>query len=566
MDFPSDTEHFNIHYVPSDKEIPAIRNAVRKGEEALKKIDGRMEELRQELRGLEERREIQEREVNRQKNLLAPIQRVNVDVLTSIFLSVLDVLDGDWLWIAAFHPALVISHVCRRWREVALATKVLWRHLHVRIPLYPCSSSGQNEWKVNVVNLVQMTKLWISRSENSHLNVKIIDMGGFLGGLEEAFFTQCIEFNELVEIICSSSTRWTDFYLMTGFPQAQRPNFPTNRLLTVQFTPALTTVELHCSIPEFRRRDPLNEHIVSSTNIFSAPTLRSLRISPRIMLHDLMHMPVTWSSLEHFSFDGYPIGSGRCFDVAQALGLFEECPNLVTCHLALQRDDVTIPIGRSPVPLQKLRALAFTPYTSQLPKGLAPFLILPSLRKLEVFTGFSACTPREYEESGLSEFFERFRPTLEDVTFCYKSLTQTGLHDCLGNLPNVTSLGLVSEDRGILDEDAGAANLNSDLFKHLTPKFDETGTPVTSLPLCPRIELFKFGAFRDEVPQEALVDFIEARRREVNNRSLKSGLTRLREVDCSHYYFPAAHFSQALRSRGVDLEAFSLTNCFDFFS
>ncbi|KAJ2935833.1 hypothetical protein H1R20_g1261, partial [Candolleomyces eurysporus] len=352
MDFSSGTEHFNVHYVPSDEEIPAIRDAVCKGEEAVKKIEGQMEELRQELRALEERRE------------------------------------------------------------------------------------------------------------------------------------------------------------------AQLPNFPTARLLTVppQSTPALTTVKLHCNITEFQQENPLNEHMVSRTNIFNVPTLRSLSIGARVMFHDLTRMPVVWSNLEHLVFDGYPTESPHSFDGAQALALFKECPNLVTCRLALQRD-ITIPIGLAPVPLQKLRELAFTPHTSHLPKGFARLLILPSLRKLEVITGYGECTPREYQESGLSEFFERFRPTLKDVTFCYKSMTQTGLQDCLRYLPNVTSLGLVSSDRVTIATNAGAANLNNDLFKHLSPEFDERGSPVTQLPPCPRIEVFRVGAPRGEVAEEALIDFIDARQR-----------------------------------------------------
>ncbi|RXW19682.1 hypothetical protein EST38_g6169 [Candolleomyces aberdarensis] len=563
MDFPSDTEHFDIHYVPSDEEILAIRNAVRKGEEALKKIEGRMEELRQELRALEEHREIQKKEVNKQKNLLAPIQRVNVDVLKSIFLSVL----VDDLRISANHPAVVISHVCHRWREVALATKLLWRHLHVRIPSYPWSSREESGWRVKVVDLVQMTKLWISRSGNSHLSVVIIDPGITLVTIGEdtgAFVTECIEFNELVGIICSSSTRWKDLYLRIGFPQAWFPNFPTARLLTVppQSTPALTTVELHCDITEFQQENALNEHMVSSTNIFSAPTLRSLRIGSQVMFHNLMRMPVVWSNLEHLFFDGYPTESPNRFDAAQALTLFEECTNLATCYLALQRD-VPIPTGRAPVQLQRLRELVLTPHTSHLPKGFAPLLILPSLRKLEVVTGYGERTPREYEGSGLCEFFERFSPTLEDVTFCYKFLTQTGLQDCLGRLPNVTSLGLVSDDRVKIAADARVANLNSDLFKHLSPEFDETGTAVTQLPPCPRIEVFKFGALEGEVAKDALVDFIEARRRDVTNRSFQSGLALLREVDCNHYCFQATHPTQALRDRGIDMKAFSLTNWCD---
>ncbi|RXW17546.1 hypothetical protein EST38_g8306 [Candolleomyces aberdarensis] len=120
MDSPF-THHFNTNYVPSDNEIPAIRDAIYKGKEVLNDIDQktheierRMEELRQELQALAECREAQKREVDELMALLSPIKRIDDDILTSIFLSVLDVVNRDHLNISKKHPAVVISHVCQR--------------------------------------------------------------------------------------------------------------------------------------------------------------------------------------------------------------------------------------------------------------------------------------------------------------------------------------------------------------------------------------------------------------------------------------------------------------------
>ncbi|RXW19954.1 hypothetical protein EST38_g5914 [Candolleomyces aberdarensis] len=567
------THHLNTNYVPSDEELAAIRDVVRKGEEVLNDIDQetceierRVEELRQELGALAERRDAQKREVDEHKALLSPIKRIDIDILTSIFLTVLEnQVQSSYRRISAHHPAVIISHVCQRWRTVALSTKILWRHLHIQIPSYPYSSEYQDPWKGKVAKLVEMTQIWISRSDDCHLSVEIIEQNHFRPGLESGTFVpECTEFRELVDVLLSSSSRWKDLQLSLFFPRAQFPDFPTTRLLVVppQPTPTLTNVKLYYYVDERQQESKLSQHLIAGPNIFSAPTLRSLEIGPRVLAHDIKHMPVVWSNLEHLAFDGYPAESLHRFDALEALALLKECTNLVTCYVVLERD-VTVPANRAPIPLPRLRELVLLPHESHLPKGFAQSLILPSLCKLEVITGYGECTPREHHESGLFEFCERFGPTLEDVSFCYKALTQAALHRCLQRLPNVTSLGLISVDRiTIIGNDRAAAGLNRDTIIHLTPQFNAAGTAITKLPLCPRIKVFRFSADRGELAEDALADFIVARRRELHDHPLEGGreVARLREVDCGHYHFQTTDPGEALPNREVDMEAFSFTN------
>ncbi|KAJ2924393.1 hypothetical protein H1R20_g12701, partial [Candolleomyces eurysporus] len=571
------THHLNTNYVPSDGEIAAIREVVRKGEEALNDIDQetreierRMEELRRDLRALAERREAQEREVDEHKALLSPIKRIDVDILISIFIAALEnQVHPYYRRISAHHPVVIISHVCQRWRTVALSTKLLWHHLHIQIPSYPYSSNFRDTWKGKVAKLVEMTQIWISRSDDCHLSVEITEQNHIQPGLESgAFVSECTDFRELVDVLFSSSSRWKDLELWLFFPRAQFPDFPTTRLLVVppQPTPALTNVKLNYNVDESEQESPLSQHLIASPNIFSAPTLRSLEIGPQVLTHGIKRMPVVWSNLEHLVFDGYPADSLHPFDAVEALALLKECTNLVTCYFSLERD-VIIPASHAPITLRKLRELVILPNTSHLPKGFAQSLILPSLRKLEVDTGYGECTPRERHESGLFEFCERFGSTLEDVSFCYKALTQAALHCCLQRLPNVTSLGLISWNRiKIVGNGRVAASLNRDTFIHLTPQFNAAGTAITQLPLCSRIAVFQFQADRGELAEDAFTDFIVARRREIHEDPSEGDrkVTRLRKVDCGYYSFQTTDPREALRNRGVDMEAFSLTNWYCF--
>lgn len=329
------------------------------------------------------------------------------------------------------------------------------------------------------------------------------------------------------------------------------------RLLTVppQSTPSLTHVKLSCSLGDFLQEGPLNQPLMPSPNIFSAPALRSLDIGPRVLVHDILRLPVAWSNLEHLVFLGHRPESSHRFDAVQALELLKECPNLVTCYFVLEKD-AAIPTNCAPIPLLRLKTLSLEPYTCSIPKGFASSLILPSLRQLKILVGPSRCSPREDGESGLFEFFQCFGSTLEDVSFCYECLTQAALHHSLRLLPNVTSLGLFCPYKFEYIETQNslvAASLNRDIFMHLTPQFNAAGTAVTQMPLCPSIEVLTFSG-GGRIAEDALFEFIVARRREVNNQP-----ARLRVVAYGLYVFTTANPIEILHERGVDMEAFSLT-------
>jgi hypothetical protein len=70
-------------------------------------------------------------------HFLSIIERIDDDVLISIFLATLKIADSANPPMSRSHPAVVISHVCQRWREVALAVGALWKKIHLVIPSYP---------------------------------------------------------------------------------------------------------------------------------------------------------------------------------------------------------------------------------------------------------------------------------------------------------------------------------------------------------------------------------------------------------------------------------------------
>jgi hypothetical protein len=77
------------------------------------------------------------------------------------------------------HPAVVISHVCQRWREVAgLAVGALWKKIHLVIPSYPRGWIDRERhetvsWKIKLLQRHQMMKTWIPRARETRLLVMV---------------------------------------------------------------------------------------------------------------------------------------------------------------------------------------------------------------------------------------------------------------------------------------------------------------------------------------------------------------------------------------------------------
>jgi hypothetical protein len=305
MDSPF-TQHFNTNYVLSDEEVPAIRDIINKGQEALEGIDQRaweieglvkelqqeVKELQQELRALKKRRKEQRREVDEHKALVSrrgTIRRLNHDVLTSIFCVLLDIAEHPK--ISPKHPAIVVSQVCQRWRQTALSTKLLWCHLHVRLPDYPLSLGELQAWRVKVASLVAMTEVWISRCCDGQFIFRFDERSPPFRAVLPAV-AECAEFQCLMDTLCSLSPRWK--HLALGFQFSELPNFPTRRLLAVppETSPILTSVKLYRLTYGHSQqvRQQVSECLPSATSIWHTPTLRSLEIETAVMFHDIMRM------------------------------------------------------------------------------------------------------------------------------------------------------------------------------------------------------------------------------------------------------------------------------------
>ncbi|KAJ2924399.1 hypothetical protein H1R20_g12695, partial [Candolleomyces eurysporus] len=500
------------------------------------------------------------------------INRIDDDVLISIFLTALEAADSANPPMSPAHPAVVFTHVCRRWREAALSARVLWQKIHLVIPEYPRGWLDPNHhelcaWKLRLLKQQQMTETWISRTGESQLHIMVSEAWTFPPTHRSCYGEQDYSnLTDLINVLCETSSRWKELELDLTFVSSQRSSFPTTRFLSLppQDDPLLTKVRL--DINWNQPDESLSHLLVSKPSILEAVSLRSLTVSNETMVHhDLMALSITWSALTHLDFRGYPSTSNRVFNQSQALEILRLCPNLVSCYLALASDSKLPPSPGNPITLRFLEEITLRPCKWHIARGFAPSLTLPSLRKFSVqsVTG-SLCSPLPYAHSGLCEFIERFGHSLRDVTFQYITLTRDALRQCLANLPNVLSLTLTDAPWAVTSGDC--ARIDAKLLQSLSPQFDPVGfhrpgcPQLREHPLCPMMEELTLTInVSVELEEMALVDFIESRRK-MRLMGIDEGrtVTCLKAVTCNGHWARSLNVIEELRRRGVDIDGFSL--------
>lgn len=117
-------------------------------------IQANIEDLEKEL-ALQESRTSKIREsIFRYKSALAPIRRLPLETLTTIFTLCLP--EGNFVFPSTQYAPLLPSSVCYAWREVMLSTPSLWASLDVTIDLATTEERA--------LRLLELTETWIARS------------------------------------------------------------------------------------------------------------------------------------------------------------------------------------------------------------------------------------------------------------------------------------------------------------------------------------------------------------------------------------------------------------------
>ncbi|KAJ2919723.1 hypothetical protein MD484_g692, partial [Candolleomyces efflorescens] len=382
MDSPF-SERLDTGYSPSDAEMHLIKALIQEKVHAIDMIDTETKGLEESLAALKARRKAHKIFITKHRALIAPIKQLPPDILQTVFLACLPAIGRPQASMTCDHPAVVISHVCRHWRQLAFETPLLWSRIQLVFPYvncdpyYPPYHPANDEPDVNgevaslfdavVQRLFDITTVWLARSKSCPLSICMEASEGAGGGfvssrlkpLEGSILTSL---ERLVGLLLSQSKRWEQirFKLATdGHNSASQ----LSRLLCLdpQDVPILRKASIVINPLDSVLDTPISPSIGSEPTpnfwdgfrmgTIHGDALQSLTLACPKAATKSKVLEVNWAGLTELSLRPYmwsPTGrrGGAHLPAEEALTLLRLCPNLRRCNLAIGNG--TVPWGTPP--------------------------------------------------------------------------------------------------------------------------------------------------------------------------------------------------------------------------
>ncbi|KAF5323885.1 hypothetical protein D9611_008275 [Ephemerocybe angulata] len=372
------------------------------------------------------------------RNYVPSLTEVPDEILAEFFLAYLPCEEEGWPTEAAGgheerwetvgqnrHPSVDLSHVCRRWRRVALGTPRLWVQAEIYVPSFPDS-------KGRIPKLTDMVRALTQRSGSCTMSFTLRLTTRDRGGLGTAPIGATVPFKEsvqeFVDAVCVSSARWRRFSLSGD---------ETYDIPIMKFVDALAG-----SLPvlNYIHLDTNFEAQVLPTGLIcpliDTPALKSVTIlQPYGRLDNL---PVTaWSSLKRLTLGSWKkAGSGVGMDSRTALYLLNSLSSLI--HLDMHIDHIATNQAEeySPVSLPHLQSLALK--GAAVAPAFAMSLTLPSLDSMS-FTSLKIMH-QERQEEGILKCLSRFGCTITGFELDVVDFSEAFLLACAESLVHITTL------------------------------------------------------------------------------------------------------------------------------
>lgn len=474
-------------------------------------------------------------------------------------------------------PSITISHVCRRWRELAITTPTLWARIIVApdVEGHPRLREGEAEvlsqeglalqeqkiklWKRRLQGVWERAATYLNRSGNSPIDLTFksseYDASPYAAEIHHLH-------TALVDLLQPTAHRWQhvdfDVSILQDTSSLARlvkaapgsvSNVKSARLkvesgglsFAIYFLPGM-------NLPVDKFGTPL----VTTVGALQSRSLTDLTIvgTPKQIIWSI---PAPWQTLCRLSISaGW---SPLPFSQLDALTVFANCPKLVECDIEFHERRVLFPVvsheapeplpGPSVTTLPDLRILKLW---GKIPRvqGLPSKLILDSLTNLTIDHSYHA-SPWDEARSVHVEWISGHGAKLTTVTIDYASLTPSALLHCLERLPNVVSLKLIGPKRGY----HGAAFLDEKLLAHLTPRFDGTGSELIETCLCPGLRKIHCIMGSEERNEKVFLEMVLARYGD-GSKKMRGPVRRIEEVVLDYNRHGSVDMAKELERCGVD--------------
>ncbi|TEB36744.1 hypothetical protein FA13DRAFT_1787108 [Coprinellus micaceus] len=573
MDSPF-SSFLDSNYVPSDDEAATIKEMVASRDAALKDLDER-------IRALTDERMKHAKFIKDHNALVSPMRKLPTDILSSIFRSYLEQCHWRSSYRSRQHPSVLLTHICRRWREIALGTPLLWTTIRVKCPSSPyhfyksCPESLRNRlaqvWDTLTQKEEHMFAMCAERSANCPLRLTVVASDVFpitsQGTGSTPYYLKIDEEGRrrLLDAICDTSPRWERITLDIRIENLASPILNLLRV-TAERAPQLQSIQFAGAV------SPLEQDVASACQgftLFAAQGLHTLRWGQLMSMAMASSIPVRWENVTEIYFGdsaGGQIGHRQQMSFADAIEMLEKCPHLARCTMSLRNSAedgdnawfaAAPPAFTQPftferkIVLPQLHTLGIR--APAIPTGFASALVLPSLHTLSLHS-------KRYRrgllnDRGTVEFARVFGSQLKNAAFNFASLTQFGLFECLRSLPVVTRLRLTEGydylDAGIQSPPGGTkAMLNASILAQLRPKYNEKGYLVGQC-YCPKLERLFCNLAGQDTVEGSLVEFVRSRR-EIPVES-QHEIARIKEVAMNLDLSETVDIGRELRETGIDM-------------
>ncbi|KAL0574009.1 hypothetical protein V5O48_007953 [Marasmius crinis-equi] len=348
------TNLLDTNYAPSSEEVVEIESLLCDPQERLRSLDAEISKLQAERDELRQH-------IDRHRMLLSPFRRLPVDLWGEIFVQALPSNEYNLPGRTLKDAPLLLTTVCRTWRDIALRTPRLWNGIHVYFP-----RQHRRHRAVQLSSLLRVrkegVKAWLDRSGSLPITLSLAigpDSDGpdlsdpdrlELDAVLSSFFELLVQYCRKLQAIKLTheldelpTTIWQP---LTGLTPNDLPLLEDVRVRGALFSynPSTWTVAAPTPLAQLLRK---------------LPGLRKLHISGEALGSVLDLELLSWSSLTDLHLASYQITNLSSL-MARLAG---SCPSLSSLYLSIysprriSAQDQPSHVSTSPYKWNALRSL-----------------------------------------------------------------------------------------------------------------------------------------------------------------------------------------------------------------
>ncbi|KAG5634098.1 hypothetical protein H0H81_003421, partial [Sphagnurus paluster] len=452
-----------------------------------------LNDLRRQLAKVDE-------DIDSHRRLISGIHMLPLELLQKIFSFCLPSYNCA---MSAAEAPLILTCICRKWREAALSAPQFWSRLHISMP----SCTDENLRSKGVISRYgDAIKTWLDRASGLPLSISFVNgLSSQNPGLSDRLDSH------ILGIIASFARNWVHLNLKLKYEQLAHFSH-----LTESNVPLLETVQLEIPPPSlFRSIQGPGPAQKKHIPFFSAPSIKHLLLRG---WSDVSSLPIRWGAMTRLSLLSWSNQlTGIELNVVE--NILRQCPNLVVCTLQIH-NIFGVPPGMPSHPSKPLRLLCLEELrvyfhhgdTSSEEKITSFFgnLEVPEIRHLEVTAYAVTCCQVPFMPLLL-------RPHKIDTMSFLVHGSEDYLLECLRAVPLLRRLALITQTCHSMIPPAEAAaysRLHESLLDYLTaPALSENLEPEpNSLTLCPFLEEIEFTFPLDlRISVEQIIRFLLSR-------------------------------------------------------